>query len=144
MLQFLKNKKGRQEYLRSMLGAFASENKDLLIIVADPESDYMFVGYKNKMVLGKIKSLDGSEMHIVKDVLKRSSVKSQFDLALELFLSGFSDLLKVSLKQGNQFYSFVSNVLFHFQDKSPEWLIQQGRRKEILENEVKAEEIITN
>lgn len=137
MLQYFKNKKGRQEYLRTMLGAFASENKDLLIIVGDPESDFMFVGYKDKMVLGKIKSLDGKEMHIIKDVLKRSAVKSQFDLALELFLSGMSDLLKLGMKEANQFYSFISNVLFHFQEKSPEWLVKQGRRKEVLENEVR-------
>lgn len=141
MLQFLKNKKNRQEYLRTMLGAFASENKDLLIIVGDPLTDYMFVAYKDKMVLGKIKSLDGSEQHVVRDVVKRSAVKSQFDLALELFLSGTSDLLKLGVQQGNQFFSFISNVLFHFQDKSPEWLVQQGRRQEILKNDVKAEEV---
>lgn len=141
MLQYFKNKKGRQEYLRTMLGAFASENKDLLIIVADPETDYMFVGYKNKMVLGQVKSLDGTQMNVVKDVIKRSAVKSQFDLALEMFLSGTSDLLKLSMKHGNQFYSFISNVLFHFQEKSPEWLVQQGRRKEVLENSVKQEEV---
>lgn len=140
MLNFLKNKKNRTDYLRTMLGAFAHENKDLLIIVGDPLTDNMFVAYKDKMVLGKIKSLDGAEQSVVRDVLKRSSVKSQFDLALELFLSGFSDLLKVGLTQGNQFYSFISNVLFHFQDKSPEWLVKQGRRAEILNNEVKKEE----
>lgn len=137
MLTFLQNKKNRQDYLRNMLGAFASENKNLLIIVADPLTDYMFVAYKDKMVLGQVKSLEGSEQHVVKDVLKRSAVKSQFDYALEMFLSGLSDLLKLGMKEGNQFYSFISNVLFHFQHKSPEWLVQQGRKQAILQEEVK-------
>ena len=85
----------------------------------------MFVAYKDKMVLGKIKSIDGSEQHVVRDVVKRSAVKSQFDLALELFLSGTSDLLKLGMKQGNQFLLYI---LYQEHLKTRILLIKGGKK----------------
>lgn len=134
MLKFLQNKKNRVDYLRGMLGAFAHENKDLVIIVADPESDYMFVSYKDKMVLGKVKSIDGEEMKVVESVVRQSVLKSRFDFAVDLFTAGLVDLLKLGVKEGNQFYRFISDVLFNFQGQAPKWLKKQQRSKEILEN----------
>ena len=133
MLNFLKNNQNRIDYLRNQLGAFASENKDLLIIVADPKTDYMFVGYKDKMVLGRLKSLDGKKLSVVHDVVRQSALKSRFDEAIDRFTGGMVDIIKVGLKEGNQFYSFVSDVLFAFQDKSKTWTEKRKRVEAILE-----------
>lgn len=134
MLDFLQKKQSREDYLRGQLGAFAHENKDVLIIVADPKTDFMFVAHKDKMVLGRMKSLEGSKMHIVHDVLRQSALKSKFDESIDRFTGGMVDILKLGLKEGNQFYSFVSDVLFHFQDRSKGWLERQKKKEEILAN----------
>lgn len=133
MLNFLTKKQTREEYLRTVLGAFASENKECLIIVADPKTDYLFVAYKNKMVLGQIKSLDGEPMSVVHGVLRQSIMKSKFDAAIDRFTGGLVDVLKLGLREGNQFYSFISDVLFAFQDRSKAWSEARSKRDAILQ-----------
>ncbi len=136
IFSFFKNKHGRREYLRNMLGDFAHENKDLLIIVADPATDLIFVAYQDKLVLGQVKSLEGGkDMGIVKNVLKKSALKGNFDLAMDFFLAAIADRLKLSMKDGDQFYSFIANTLFHFQPKAKAWLEKQKRTNEILASE---------
>lgn len=132
MLDFLQKKQSRVDYLRGQLGAFAHENQEVLLIVADPKSDFVFIAHKNKMVLGRMKSLDGKKMHVVHDVLRQSTMKSKFDEAIDRFTGGLVDVFKLGLKEGNQFYSFISDVLFAFQGRSKEWTEKRSRRDQIL------------
>jgi hypothetical protein len=132
MFDFLRRKQGRVDYLRNQLGEFAHENRDVLIIVGDPKTDQMFVAYKDKMVLGSIKSLDGKSMHVIKDVLRQSAMKSSFDAAIDSFTGGLVDVLKVGLEGGNQFFSHISNVLFAFQTHSKEWTEKRKRVEAVL------------
>lgn len=134
MLKYLQNKKNREDYLRNMLGAFAEENKDLVIIVADPVTDYMFVAHKSKMVLGKLKSLDGKSMNVVHGVIRHSVLKSKFSERMDLFLAGMIDLLKLSVYHGNQFYDFIRNVLFRFQPNSGRWITEQKKVDQMVQN----------
>lgn len=134
MLDFLRKKQSKVDYLRGQLGAFAHENKDVLIIVADPETDHMFVSYKDKMILAKLKSLEGSDLHIVKGVLRQSAMKSKFDEGIERLIGGMVDVLKLSVPKGNQFYTFIADALFHFQDKAKVWLEKKAKSDEILHN----------
>lgn len=135
MLEFLTKKQSREDYLRGVLGAFAHENRECLIIVADPKTDFLFVAHKDKMVLGKIKSLDGKPMSVVDGVLRHSIMKSKFDAAMDPFLGGIVDVLKLGLVKGNQFYSFVADCLFAFQPNSKKWGEARSKREEILQND---------
>lgn len=132
IFQYFKKKNGRREYLRNMLGDFAHENKDLLVIVADPETDMIFVSYQDKMVLGQVKSLEGAKLNVVKGVLRRSALKGNFDTALDLFLAAIVDKLNLPIPSATQFYDFIANCLFRFQPKSSAWLEAQKRKEEIL------------
>lgn len=139
MLDFLKKKQSREDYLRGQLGAFAHENRDVLIIVADPKTDFMFVAHKDRMVLGRLKSLDGAKLHVVHDVLRQSAMKSKFDAAIDHFTGGMVDIFQLGLKEGNQFYSFISDVLFAFQARAKEWAAAKEKRDQILANSPKVE-----
>lgn len=132
MLSFLEKRVNRVDYLRKQLGDFAHENHDLLVIVADPKTDQMFVAYKDRMVLGHVKSADGKKLRVVHDVVRQSAMKSQFDEAIDRLMGGMVDVLKLGLKEGNQFYSFISDVLYNFQDRSKEWTAKRERKQEIL------------
>lgn len=134
MLSFLKKKQSRIDYLRTQLGAFAHENRDVLIIVADPKTDEMFVGYKDKLVLGKLKTLEGADIDVVKAVLRQSVFKSKFDEGIDRFVGGMVDVLKLGLNEGNKFYGFISDVLYAFQDRSKEWSAKREKVEAILAN----------
>lgn len=136
MPKFFRTRTSRVDYLRATLGEFAHENRDLLIIVGDPATDEMFVAYKDRMVLGKVKSLDGQDMNVVRSVVRQSAVKSKFDAAVDIFIAGMVDLLKLRLvnKSANEFFSFVTNVLFNMQDKAPAWLAQKEKVEAVLNN----------
>lgn len=132
MPSFLKKRVNRVDYLRQHLGDFAHNNRELLIIVADPETDQMFVAYKDKMILGKIKSVEGNAMTVVRDVLRNSKLKTDFDRAVDFFVAGMVDLLHLSVDRGKEFYKFIADCLFHFQPKAGAWLRDQEKKKEIL------------
>lgn len=95
----------RQLYLVS---EFAHINKDLLIIVADPKTDRMFVTYKDKQVNGRIKSLKGKKTHVVKEVLSNSRFKESIDG----FIASMAETLDLPLWKGNQFYQFLDGAVF--------------------------------
>lgn len=88
---------------------FAQKNPDLLIIVCDPKTDMIFVGHKGEMVLGNIKSADGKQMKIVRNVLDHS----QFKTAINPFITGLLEALQLPLKAGNLFYQFIDGALFN-------------------------------
>lgn len=108
MFPTLRGKKGRHEYLRTLLGDFAHENKDLFLIVCDPKTDDMFVAYRDKMILGKIKTQDGKSLSVIKDMLNESTMHN----GVERFIGALVDTLKVSLTKGNDFYHFVAESIY--------------------------------
>lgn len=88
---------------------FVSANKDLLIIVADPKTDSIYVAYNNKIVAGNIKSADGKKLHLVRGVLKDSLFRKNIDL----FIASIVDTIKLPLRKGNQFFMFLDGAIFN-------------------------------
>ena len=112
---FFTKRYDRKEYLRRLLGEFAHENRDVLLIVADPKSDYLFCAYRDRTVLGQIKSLDGTKMNVVKNLLSEESAlnEKRFNKYIGYFTASLIDVLKVSVHKGNQFYSFLDGSIFN-------------------------------
>lgn len=89
---------------------FAQAHKNFLIIVADPATDRIFVGHKGRFVNGRIRSVKGRPTHTVRDMMKKSHFKQS---AIDAFIVSLADTLKISLPDGNQFYSFVDGAIFN-------------------------------
>lgn len=95
--------------MRETVPGFAALHKDLLVIVCDPKSDNIFVGYNNFVVSAKMKSADGKKTHVVREVLKHS----QFDKSIDSFLVGIMEVMRLPLKAGSVFYNFLDGALFN-------------------------------
>jgi len=109
---FFEKKYDRKEFLRRQLGDFAHENRELLIIVADSKTDYIFCAYKDRMTLGQIKSMDGSKMKIIKTLLSESSLnEKKFNTFIAYFTASLIDVLKVGVDKGNHFYQFIDGSI---------------------------------
>ena len=98
----------RDEHLRYSVPKFANRNKNLLIIVADPKTDRIFVTYRGAMANGRIKSTTGKNLHVVKEVLK----ESRFSAHADNFIVSIMETLNVSLLKGNQFYQFLDGAIY--------------------------------
>jgi len=101
-------KKGRER----QIGEFLIDNKRLLIIVADPQTDKLIMGYKGKIVVSKIKSEDGKQGHIVRKMLKSSQFKNNIDQ----FLQGLSDAMQLKIMknmENNRFFHWVDGALYN-------------------------------
>lgn len=101
-------KKAREKYI----GEFLLDNKRLLIIVADPQTDKLIMGYKGKIVVSKIKNQDGKKGHIVRKMLKHSQFKNNIDQ----FLQGISDAMQLRIMQNvqnNQFFHWLDGAIFN-------------------------------
>jgi hypothetical protein len=98
-------------FKRKMLNVqqFAHAHRDFLVIVCDPRDDTMFMSYRDKQVTGKIRSNDGINHRVVKNVLKHST----FDREIDRLLGGIIDVLRCPLNIGNHFYSFIDGALFN-------------------------------
>jgi hypothetical protein len=81
---------------------------DKLIIIADPSDDSLYMKFGKNFVLTKIKSMDGKNHKVVKNVLKYSRFKSNIDR----FLGGMIDALQLSVQNGNQFYQWLDGALY--------------------------------
>jgi hypothetical protein len=88
---------------------FANRYRDLLVIVADPKTDNIFVGHGGKVVSGNIRSTTGKKAKVVKHVLSHSQFKSSIDE----FITSLMETLKLPLKYGNNFYQFIDGALFN-------------------------------
>ncbi|OLS15999.1 MAG: hypothetical protein RBG13Loki_0377 [Promethearchaeota archaeon CR_4] len=101
----------REERLMFTIKEFAHANKDLLIIVADPKSDRMFVTYKDKFVNGTIKSPLGKKSSVVKDVLKYS----RFNESIDQFITSLVETLHLPTWKGgaNQFFQFIDGSMYN-------------------------------
>lgn len=108
MLQYIKDVLFRRKMLN--VQDFAHDNRNLLVIVADPQDDTIFVAYKDKQVSGRIKSMDGIDYQVVKKLLKGS----QFESHIERFIGALIDIIRTPLtrQQVSEFYKFVGDSIY--------------------------------
>lgn len=101
----------RDERALFTIQEFAHQNKNLLIIVADPKTDRMFVAHQDRFVNAQIKSPDGKKTHVVRDVVRYS----QFHKSIDMFITSLVETLKLPLWKGgaNQFYQFIDGAIFN-------------------------------
>lgn len=111
MWQFIKMFISKRERLAFTVPEFAHANKKLLIIVADPDTDEMYVSYKDHHVRGTIKSAKGGKSKTVKKLLS----ESQFEEGMDGLVVGVLDAMKVSLKlpSANQFMQVLDGALYN-------------------------------
>jgi hypothetical protein len=88
---------------------FAHTHKNYLVIVCDPKDDTIFVSYRDKQVAGMIKSMDGKNHKVIKNLIKHST----FDREIDRFLGGIIDVLKTPLKSASDFLKFLDGALFN-------------------------------
>ena len=100
----------RKKRLAFTLPEFAHNNKDLLIIVADPKTDLLFVSYHDKTATGRIKDAKSLRPHIVKDMMRMTD----FDDTVMGFLVSIAEILKLkSIKYGNEILKQVENAIWN-------------------------------
>ena len=109
MLNFLRTYLSRRERLALMLPEFAHKHKDLLIIVADPKTDEIYVHYKDHLVRGQIgDKVGGKNQKIVANMLKFGrfpTVAEKFLLELQASLRGYH-------KQAKFFFAGLFDSLY--------------------------------
>ena len=89
---------------------FAQELRDNLVIVARPKDDMMFMSYRGRQVVGKIRSLDGKNHKVVKNVLKAST----FEQEVPRFIGGVMDVLRAPLHGiASSFWHFIDGALYN-------------------------------
>lgn len=88
---------------------FAHTNRKLLIIVCDPATDEIFVGYKDRFAKGKIKSAEGGRTNVVKSVLRAS----KFEKSIGNFIAVLTETLGLKkMLDGNQLFQFLDGALY--------------------------------
>lgn len=89
---------------------FSQANKNLIIIVADPATDEIYVTFKGAMVRGRIRSAKKNGK-----MLKNILSESQFNDASDAFIVGILDALRVklSLPAMNEFSKMIDGALFN-------------------------------
>lgn len=106
---------GKRKKQKYEINEFMHRNKNLLIIVADPKDDTVFVGYKDKRTGGKIVSMKGDKPNLVKNVLKSAG----FDRHIDDFLIGLAEAIGVKkLVHANNFLQYLDGALFNLAKKS--------------------------
>lgn len=107
-IPFLKQNRTAQSVA---VGEFAHQHSNLLVIVADPADDTVFVAFKDQFVGGRIKDRDGKNIGIIKDMLNASTFESRVDS----FLLGLADAIKLrKLTAGaNNVLQFLDGALFN-------------------------------
>lgn len=110
MWQFLQMFFDRRVRLAFTVPEFAQANKNLIIIVADPETDEIYVTHRGAMVRGRIRSAKkGGKM--LKGLLK----ESQFNDSSDGLIVGLIDALQVrlTLPAMNEFAKMIDGALFN-------------------------------
>lgn len=79
---------------RLSVSDFAHKHRNLVVIVLDPETDELYMAYRDVQVLNVIKSGDGKKQHLVKSLMKASQFKSKIDS----FLIEIIEWLKIPIK----------------------------------------------
>lgn len=75
-------KEWRAQRRSRTVSEFAHKHKDFLVIVLDPVEDTLFMAHRDQQVFTKIKTADGKNHHIVKNVIKASQFKGNIDYLL--------------------------------------------------------------
>lgn len=90
---------------------FAAAHKHMLVIIADPNTDRIFVSHRGKFVNGRIRSIRGKATHVVRDMMKQSPFKQYL---IDQFIGSLVETLRIPLtnKAGNQFYSYLDGAIF--------------------------------
>jgi hypothetical protein len=100
---------------RSMtnIAAFANANKRLLIIVADPRDNTLFMAHRGQQTGGIIKSEDGTDCNVVREVLKMS--KFDKNSAIDKFIAALVFHMQAPLTNPhvNNFFQWVDGALFN-------------------------------
>lgn len=85
--------------------AFANEHKNIVLIALDPKTDEVLVGYKNKLVRTRIKSVTGKRGNVIKALMYESQFKDSMDGVIVALI----DILKVQLRLPS--FNQVANIL---------------------------------
>lgn len=106
---FTKNKKEAEAIA---VGEFAHQNKHLIVIVADPKDDTIFVAYNDSFVSGRIRGMEGDKVHILRDLMASARL---FDSEIDRFLMGLVEVLKIRrLSVGvNNFLQYLDGALYN-------------------------------
>lgn len=99
--------------LITSIGEFSLANRDLLIIIADPKSDNLFMSYNGVHAMNTIKGVDGQKMHVVKDVLNHSLFKKTSDT----FLGALIDFMHLDSDKASQFLQWIDGALYNIARK---------------------------
>lgn len=100
------SKKEKDILLKDFLDKHLS---DKLLIIADPKDDSLYMKYGKVYVLTKIKSMDGKDYKVVKNVLKHSRFKTNIDR----LLGGLAEAMQLSIRDGNEFWKWIDAALFN-------------------------------
>lgn len=111
MLGIFSSKKKAAEQSIS-IGEFAHQHKDLIVIVADPKDDTIFVAYNDRFSSGRLKTSAGSNAHIVAGLMKSANL---FDSNIDRFLMGLVDVLKIRHMSFavNNFIQYLDGALYN-------------------------------
>lgn len=88
---------------------FTQRHRNYIVFVCDPKDDSIFVAYRGKHVAGRMRSNDGLNHHVLKNMMRHST----FDREIDRFIGGLMEVSKIPLKIGNVFYSFLDGALFN-------------------------------
>lgn len=91
------------------ISEFANAHPELLVIVANPITDRLFMSYKGRQVYNQIKNAEGKEMRVVENMLRRSTFGSHIDH----FITSLVDIFQVSLLKANEFYKWIDGGVFN-------------------------------
>jgi hypothetical protein len=118
----MKNER-RVEHFLEQAQEFAHKNKNVLVIIGDPETDHLFAAYNDSMINGRIKSLSGKKQPVVKQVLAFSKFSSSLDkftffkFKADILIAEIAELLWLPIGKSKQFFMFLSDAL---------WFIPKG------------------
>ena len=90
---FWSSDRKRREFAAAVAN-FSSEYSDVLIIMADPETDVIFMSHKGFAVPIQMKKQNGDRMHIVRNALAYSKFEKSVDQLLLAVDSGLAAIAK--------------------------------------------------
>jgi len=108
------------------ISEFAHAHPEYLIIVANPETDKLFMSYGKKHVFNQIKNAEGKDIKVVENLLKRSTFASHIDH----FVVALVDIFQVSLKHSNDFYQWVDGAVYALAAKGRKFRNAHAKKEE--------------
>ncbi len=102
--------------------AFMEENRGAFVLLADPDTDVIFMAYRGIMVPVRMTHADGTRMHIVSNALKYSKVEKSVDQFLLVVDSG---LVNIADALHNKRRDAAQSPTLPFEEREPE-LAEEG------------------